>query len=264
MPPGSAGPSRAPSSSSGIRARSHVLPPCSWSAPREERSQRPRLAQANGGTLLLCSAGNLTLCSAPRWQGWRCREALPSSPCLGTEPGKGIPAAPALPLSDGGVDPVSELAYAGVDGRRVDVAVAVSPGDDADQGPDVPVLVYKWAPGVTLRRGEPRLRCASILLVPRSRDLAPNPSLPPQTPAPLGARSQAPQVQRPPYPQRPRGAGGIQLLTWQEEAPTPPAHSMELVILLPQYCMHWLWETRGRVTCCRRTAKALAGERKRC
>lgn len=56
------------------------------------------------------------------------------------------------------------------------------------------------------------------------------------------------------------GVGGTQLLTWQEEAPAPPAHSMALVMRVPQYCWHRLCETRGRETCCRRDARALAFE----
>lgn len=57
-------------------------------------------------------------------------------------------------------------------------------------------------------------------------------------------------------------AAGAELLTWQEVAPTPPAQIMELVMRLPQYCMHWLWEIRGTVTCCRTVAKAWARGKK--
>lgn len=71
---------------------------------------------------------------------------------LGAVPSEGIPPALTLSLSNNVVDPVSELAYTGVDGRHVDIAVAVSPGDDADQGPDVPLLVYQRSARVTLRR----------------------------------------------------------------------------------------------------------------
>lgn len=178
----------------------------------------------------------------------------------GAAPGEGILPALALSLSNNVVDPVSELAYAGVHGRRADVAVAVSPGDDADQGPDIPVLVYQRSARVTLRRRHLLLSGPSTCS-----------KLVPATPATLATascyslnlwlhRCKTPRVLLLLHP--PWGAAGARLLTWQEEAPTPPAQSMELVIRLPQYCTHWLWEIKGRVTCCRRVAKAWARGKK--
>lgn len=67
-------------------------------------------------------------------------------------PSAGITLAAALPLSNDGVDPVTELADTSVDGRRVDVAVGGSPGDNANQGPAIPSLVYQRSTRVTLRR----------------------------------------------------------------------------------------------------------------
>lgn len=90
-----------------------------------------------------------------RWGASLPAQPLASStklPMPAAAPSEGIPPALALSLSNNIVDPVSELAYAGVDGRHADIAVAVSPGDNADQGPDVPVLVYQRSTRVTLRR----------------------------------------------------------------------------------------------------------------
>lgn len=179
--------------------------------------------------LLLCNKVSPALCSAPCWHCWS--EAIPT----------------ALPLGHNLVDPVSEVADAGVDSGRADVAVAASPGDDANQGPGVPVLVHEGTPGVTLRGRELRFRDAPIPTGPRTL-LQAGPCHP--------LSSQSPNAT--PHASQALGVGGTQLLTWQEEAPAPPAHSMELVMRVPQYCWHWLCEIRGRETCCRRDARALA------
>lgn len=179
--------------------------------------------------LLLCNKVSPALCSAPCWHCWS--EAIPT----------------ALPLGHNLVDPVSEVADAGVDSGRADVAVAASPGDDANQGPGVPVLVHEGTPGVTLRGRELRFRDAPIPTGPRTL-LQAGPCHP--------LSSQSPHAT--PHASQALGVGGTQLLTWQEEAPAPPAHSMELVMRVPQYCWHWLCEIRGRETCCRRDARALA------
>lgn len=65
---------------------------------------------------------------------------------------EGITLAAPLTLSNDGVDPVTELADTSVHGRRVDVAVGGSPGDDANQRPAVPTLVYQRSAGITLQR----------------------------------------------------------------------------------------------------------------
>lgn len=115
---------------------------------------------------------------------------------------------------------------------------------------------------------------------------APNWSLPPQPPEPLarcwglniwlhkwktpctlllhppcdvGGAQQDPSLS---FLLHPPCAAGAWLLTWQELAPAPPAQIMALVMRLPQYCMHWLWEIRGTVTCCRTVAKAWARGKK--
>lgn len=67
-------------------------------------------------------------------------------------PSEGIRLAAALPLSNNGIDPVTELADTSVHGRRVDVAVGGSPGDNANQGPAIPSLVHQRSTRVTLWR----------------------------------------------------------------------------------------------------------------
>lgn len=120
-------------------------------------------------------------------------------------------------------------------------------------------------------RGPPESPCgedASFLVV---LACAPNWSLPRQPTDPLDTarayslnlwlhRCKTPMYPPPSPPSL--WCSGARLLTWQEEAPTPPAQSMELLIRLPQYCMHWFREIKGTVTCCRRTAKAWARGKK--
>lgn len=57
------------------------------------------------------------------------------------------------------VDPGAELANPSVHSRRVHIAVAGAPGDNANKHPHVPLLADKRASGVTLREEEGRSQC---------------------------------------------------------------------------------------------------------
>lgn len=67
-------------------------------------------------------------------------------------PSEGMTVAAPLSLSNNGIDPVTEQADTSVHGRRVDVAVGGSPGDNANQGPAICSLVHQRSTRVTLQR----------------------------------------------------------------------------------------------------------------
>lgn len=110
-----------------------------------------------------------------------------------------------------GVDPVAELGDTGVHARRVSVAGAAAPGDDAHQVPGAVLLAHQRAPGVALHGAEGERR--------------------------LGARGR-------------RGQRGPGARTMQEVAPSAPAQIITSRMRKPQNSLHWVLVSRGRATCC--------------
>lgn len=128
------------------------------------------------------------------------------------------------------IDPIAQVGDTGVHSRGPHIAIRGAPGDNTDKIPHTTALTDQRAPGVTLK-------CQNMIGLRRHTILYPKVTL-------VYCWSTIIKLKLIPSVNV--------VVTWQEDTPDAPAQIMASLILLePQYCLHWVGLSRGRAVCWR-------------